>query len=51
MGDRQNRGLRVQFDRRLKLKSLGSNRQHKLVPLLRQSIYSRLAGYEDPPGP
>ncbi len=79
MGDRQNRGLRVKFDRRLKLKSLGSkvttdlgllvyqeldealgltemgeevltdsrlgsNKQHHLVPLLRQSVYSRLAG-------
>lgn len=82
MGDRQNRDLRVQFDRCLKLKflgskvttdagllayreldealgltgmseevltdsRLGSNKQHQLVPLLRQSIYSRLAGYED----
>jgi len=79
MGDCQNGALRLQFDRRLKLKflgskvttdagllaqreldetlgltemgedvltdsRLGSNRQHKLVPLLRQSIYSRLAG-------
>ena len=26
---------------------LGSNKQHGFVPLLRQSIYSRLAGYED----
>ena len=26
---------------------LGSSKQHLLVPLLRQSIYSRLAGYED----
>ena len=26
---------------------LGTNKQHQLVPLLRQSIYSRLAGYEN----
>ncbi|QDT24799.1 transposase [Gimesia panareensis] len=26
---------------------LGSNKQHLFVPLLRQSIYCRLAGYED----
>jgi len=25
----------------------GSNKRHQLLPLLRQSIYSRLAGYED----
>lgn len=25
----------------------GSNKQHLLIPLLRQSIYTRLAGYED----
>jgi hypothetical protein len=82
MGDCQNEDLRVNFDRTLKLKFLGSqvttdagllayreldealrltatgaeslqdsrlgqNKQHGLLPLLRQSIYSRLAGYED----
>ena len=25
----------------------GGNKRHLLIPLLRQSIYSRLAGYED----
>ncbi len=82
MGDAKNDDLRVSFDRRLKLKflgsqittdagllayreldetlgltemapvaledrRLGSNKQHGLLPLLRQSVYSRLAGYED----
>ena len=35
-------GLEMLTDSRL-----GCNKQHGLVPLLRQSIYSRLAGYED----
>jgi len=26
---------------------IGSNKQHQLVPLLRQSVYSRLAGYKN----
>lgn len=82
MGDCQNGDLRLDFDRRLRLKFLGSkvtsdagllayreldetlgltemsakrlqdsrlgkNKRHGLLPLLRQSIYSRLAGYED----
>jgi hypothetical protein len=82
MGDCQKSDLRVDFDRLLKLKFLGSqlttdagllayreldealgltetgaevltdsrqgsNKQHQQVPLLRQSIFSRLAGYED----
>ncbi len=32
---------------RLQDSRLGQNKQHQLLPLLRQSIYSRLAGYED----
>jgi Transposase DDE domain group 1 len=82
MGDCQKSELRVSFDRRLKLKFLGSqittdaglldyreldealgltamsadrlqdcrlgqNKQHGFSPLLRQSIYGRLAGYDD----
>ena len=82
MGDCQKSDLRVDFDRRLKLKFLGSqvttdaglvayreldetlgltemgaevmtdsrpgsNKRHQLLPLLRQSVLSRLAGYED----
>lgn len=82
MGEAKNEDLRLSFDRRVKLKFLGSqittdagllvyreldellsltvmgaevlsdlrlgtNKQHGLVPMLRQSIYSRRAGYED----
>ena len=31
----------------LKESRIGRNVQHQLVPLLRQAVYSRLAGYED----
>ena len=82
MGDAKKDDFRVGFDKRLKLKfvgskitsdagllayreldevlsltemgaevltdlRLGTNKQHGLVPLLRQTVYSRLAGYED----
>ncbi len=40
-------GLAEMADDLLGDSRLGNNKQHQLLPLLRQSIYSRLAGYED----
>jgi len=40
-------GLTKTTDEVLTDSRLGKNKQHLLVPLLRQSIYSRIAGYED----
>jgi len=40
-------GLTEMADDLLGDSRFGSNKQHRLLPLLRQSIYSRLAGYED----
>jgi hypothetical protein len=40
-------GLSDFADHYLKDSRTGNNIRHKLTPLLRQSIYSRLAGYED----
>ena len=40
-------GLTVMADDLLTDVRTGSNIQHRLISLLRQSIYSRLAGYED----
>jgi hypothetical protein len=40
-------GLTVMADECLKDSRPGSNVQHRMVPLLRQSVYGRLAGYED----
>jgi Transposase DDE domain group 1 len=40
-------GLTEAAPRYLQESRNGRNLQHLLVPLLRQSVYSRLAGYED----
>ncbi|MDA0988825.1 MAG: transposase, partial [Chloroflexi bacterium] len=40
-------GLTERAAAHLKESRTGRNVQHQLVPLLRQSVYSRLAGYED----
>ena len=40
-------GLTDSADAYLKEGRTGKNILHKLIPLLRQSIYSRLAGYDD----
>ena len=40
-------GLSAMADEYLKDTRPGSNVQHRMVPLLRQSVYGRLAGYED----
>src|SRR5688500_15410656 len=56
-GEAKEPPLRVTFDRRLKLEfhgakitaegRRGKNIRHRLLGLLRQAIYGRLAGYED----
>ena len=40
-------GLTVTAGKRLEDSRTGRNTRHALLPLIRQSIYSRLAGYED----
>ena len=40
-------GLTDSADEYLKEGRTGKNILHKLIPLLRQSVYSRLAGYDD----
>ena len=40
-------GLTDPADDFLKESRTGNNILHKLIPLLRQSVYSRLAGYDD----
>ena len=40
-------GLTEMSEDNLQDSRLGQHKQHGLVPLLRQSVYSRLAGYED----
>ena len=40
-------GLRETANEYIHESRTGRNVQHRLLPLLRQSLYSRLAGYED----
>ncbi|MGC9973544.1 MAG: hypothetical protein ABSE56_23480 [Bryobacteraceae bacterium] len=57
MGEEQNRPLQLSFNASMKIGFQGSrvtssrkgkNTQLSLADLLRQSVYSRIAGFEDP---